>query len=515
MSDSRGDTRQTSTGRAAGSTTVSDTTSGGPVVVLGMHRSGTSLTAHILGDLGWYLGRPEELLGPREDNPDGFFERADVQVLNDRILSQVGASWDGPPGPDELLGLGDEVDEHVAALIASMGKDAGASPFALKDPRLCVLWPLWERQLPPSARLVLTFRHPAEVAASLQRRDGMPLVTGLALWEEYVRRALAAAEDRGAVVVRYGDLLEHPDEVIESLAEALGTTVPPDRPKAVRPELYRNRSTVEVVPLTASQRELWSWIEQVPRSVDRIDPGDVPGNQSESSTELVRGRRHAATLQAEVGLLRRSLAESESELKRHAEQNSALDKALHQSRQATAEALRLEQTLRGSRDANAEALRAATIELAVLRDRVRHHEAVRTRQEAEIERDSARLIALVEERKPLDEHVEALRVRRLEQTRRIEALESETQEAQAHLERSRSELAAALADNDSLAQVSRARERVLRFEREQLLRAVSVLEAQRRAEEAAGRAMRASRTWRWGRKLARPLGRDSTRDEET
>ena len=450
-----------------------------PVVVLGMHRSGTSLTARILGDLGWYLGRPEELLGPREDNPDGFFERADVQVLNDRILSRAGASWDGPPGPDELLDLGDAVDEQLGALIAAMQEGAGAAPFALKDPRLCVLWPLWERHLPSSARLVLTFRHPAEVAASLHKRDGLAPVTGLALWEEYVRRALAAAKDRGAVVVRYEDLVARPEQTIARLAETLGTTEPSNSAQAVHPDLYRNRGNSHEVSLTSSQHELWSWIKQLPPSVDKIDPDDVPGRQSESSIELVRGRRRSSALQAEVERLRRSLEEAGSELQRQAEDRSTS-----------------EQMLRDSRDANAQALRAATVELAVLRDRVRHHQTVRERQESQIERDSARLIRLVEERELLDEHVEALRQRRLEQAQRIEVLYLESQEAQA------------------LAQVARLRERVLVHERQQLLRAVSVVEDQRRAQEAAVSAMRGSRTWRWGRKLAGPLGWRSARREE-
>ncbi|WP_296603994.1 sulfotransferase [Nocardioides sp.] len=480
-----------------------ESTSTRPLIVLGMHRSGTSLMARLLSDLGWYLGRPEELLGPREDNPDGFFERTDVQVLNDRILSQVGASWDGPPDVCELLDLEAEVGEQVAALLATLSKDAAAAPFAVKDPRLCVLWPVWERHLPPDAKLVLIFRHPAEVAASLHKRDSLPLVTGLALWEEYVRRSLVAVGDRGAVVVRYRALIDQPADAIQSLAEALGTTVPRDRLQAIRPELYRNREGACEVPLSASQSALWDWIERLPGSVDRIDLDDVPGGASERSIELVRSRRKSAALQSQVDVLRQALEESASALKQGSEVRSALELALQEARDLNEEILRSEQKLRESRDANAEALRAATIELAVFRDHVRHHESVRARQDAEIVRSSALLTRLAEERRLMDEHVEQLRVRRLEQTRRIEAMAQESHEAQVLLERLRGDLAAA-----------HARELVRRHEREHLVRALSVVEGQRRAEEAAGRAVRASRAWRWGRKLAGPLRGPSTREEE-
>lgn len=468
-----------------------------PVVVLGMHRAGTSLTTRILGDLGWYLGRSEDLLGPREDNPDGFFERADVQVLNDLVLSRVGASWDGPPEPEELHDLGDDVDQQVTSLVASLEQDASGAPFALKDPRLCVLWPLWERHLSPTTRLVLTFRHPAEVAASLQKRDGLPLVTGLALWEDYVRRALAAAEGRNAVLVRYGDLLKRPTEIIERLAAALGVTVPADPARAVRPELYRNRRAGDV-PLTASQRELWSWIEHAPMSLAERQLKDVPGAPSESSVELLRVRRHVIKVEAEAALLHRSLEESASELERQASNHRAA-----------------EQDLRDARDAERRASEAAMIELAVLRDRVRHHQAVRARQEAQIERDSLRLAELAEERRLLDDHVEVLRQKRLEQTQRIDALNREVEDARALLDRSSEELATLREEKDSCAQIAQSRERVLTHERNQLARALSVVEGERRVLETTLQAVQGSRTWRWGRRLASPVTRGSSRGDRS
>lgn len=491
---------------SAGSTAVSGESPRRDVVVLGMHRSGTSLTARLLGDLGWYLGRPDELLGPREDNPEGFFERADVQVLNDRLLSRLGASWDGPPGVEELDDRPDgNVDEQLATLVAALEADAGAAPFALKDPRLCVLWPLWKRHLPTSAMLVLTFRHPAEVAASLQKRDGLPVATGLALWEEYVRRALVAAKDRAAVVVRYGDLVARPEESIESLAEALGATAPSGWVQAVRPELYRNRRDTHEESMTASQRELWSWIEAAPTSFDRIDPEDVPGRTEESSIELIRNRREWVKLQAEADLLRRSFTDVRSELDRRAEHQSTLERTLRETHDENAleTARRDAQAAADQRDELGRALRAATVELAVVRNRLRHEETARAREEAQSARDSARSVQLINERKMLDQLVETIRQRRIEQSQLIE-----------DLRRDRDELTNALAEKDSLMLEGQAREQVLLHERHHLLRAVAVVEAERRFHEAVALTMGGSRTWRWGRRIAKPLRWMSPRGEE-
>lgn len=504
MSSSPSDGVQAPASHSTRSTDVSGATTRRHAVVLGMHRSGTSLTARLLGDLGWYLGRPDELLGPREDNPDGFFERAEVQVLNDRLLSVLGASWDGPPGPDELDALRDDgLDEQVGTLVTELEAEAGAAPFAVKDPRLCVLWPLWERHLPPSATLVLTFRHPAEVAASLRKRDGLPMATGLALWEEYVRRALLAARDRAAVVVRYGDLLAEPEESIAHLAQALGATVPSDWVQAVRPELYRNRRDPHEELLTASQRELWKWIEEAPTSVDRIDPEDVPGGMDESSTELIRSHRTSVQLQAEVDLLRHSLIEASSDLDRSAEHQSTLEGMLRDRDDGLQAAYRDVQAARERCAEVGRELQAATIELAVLRNRLRHQEAARSRLEGQVSRDSARSAQLADERVALDEIVESLRQRRIEQSQQLKTLRRDSEE-----------LTNAVAEKDSLLRQAQSREQVLVHERRHLLRAVTVVEGQRRVHEAAVLTMASSRTWRWGRRIAKPLAWMSPRGEQ-
>ena len=63
------------------------------ILVLGMHRSATSLTTNILTELGLYAGSKDELLEADSDNKKGYFERKDVIGLSDKMLVENGMTW--------------------------------------------------------------------------------------------------------------------------------------------------------------------------------------------------------------------------------------------------------------------------------------------------------------------------------------------------------------------------------------------------------------------------------------
>src|SRR5271166_5535385 len=67
------------------------------VLVVGMHRSGTSAVASALGELGLALPREGDLLGPRFGNEKGHFESLSLMSLGDEALRLLGGSWDDPP----------------------------------------------------------------------------------------------------------------------------------------------------------------------------------------------------------------------------------------------------------------------------------------------------------------------------------------------------------------------------------------------------------------------------------
>ena len=178
------------------------------VCVLGMHRSGTSLAAGILRLLGWYLGPEDRLMGPRRDNPRGFWEYRPFTDLNDEILEAFGGSWDRPPELPRRWERDRRLREvRERARVAAESDFGSAERWAWKDPRASLTLPFWRRLLGPM-RYVVCVRSPVEVAGSLASRDRMPFEDGAELWMTYVGSALRLTAGAPRTVVFYEDLVE-------------------------------------------------------------------------------------------------------------------------------------------------------------------------------------------------------------------------------------------------------------------------------------------------------------------
>lgn len=185
-----------------------------------MHRSGTSAVAGLLGALGCHLGEPAELHPADAWNPRGYWERREVWDLDERALQAAGACWHDV-GAFELDRIPEDqrgaLQEEAAAIVRRL--DA-YRPWAIKDPRLCLLLPLWRPAL-SDAIVVLVTRDPREVAASLRRRDALPIMAGIALWERYLRDALRHSTSLPRIVISYEDLCADPAEGARALLEGL------------------------------------------------------------------------------------------------------------------------------------------------------------------------------------------------------------------------------------------------------------------------------------------------------
>ena len=203
------------------------------ILVLGMHRSGTSALAAALQALGVPLG--EDLLVPGEDNPGGYFEHAAAVTAHEELLASLGRGWDDvralPEGWSETE-AGKRAASAVCALLSL--PFARAPLWAVKDPRLCRVLPLWNRVLraedvQPCHLMVV--RHPDEVAASLARRNGFPLEYGHLLWLLYVLEA--ERDSRGTrCVLTYDALLGDPVGSLRRAGADLGIAWP-NRPEDV------------------------------------------------------------------------------------------------------------------------------------------------------------------------------------------------------------------------------------------------------------------------------------------
>ena len=164
------------------------------VLVLGMHRGGTSALSHAVHLLG--ASAPATPMPPGPDNPRGFWESAAVASLDDEILAAGGSGWADwrrfEPARIPAAARA-RLEDRMAAVLDH--EFAGASLLVLKDPRLSRLLPVWQ---PVLARLavapcaLLALRHPAAVARSLARRNGFPPALSVLLW---LRHMLDAERD--------------------------------------------------------------------------------------------------------------------------------------------------------------------------------------------------------------------------------------------------------------------------------------------------------------------------------
>ena len=116
------------------------------VVVLGMHRSGTSAVTGVLGQMGCDL--PQDLMGPAEINTRGFFESNRITGLNDELLASAGFSWFSFPRFPVGWFASPKADEFLERAAEVIGAEFGRSHlFALKDPRICRQLPIWQPEL--------------------------------------------------------------------------------------------------------------------------------------------------------------------------------------------------------------------------------------------------------------------------------------------------------------------------------------------------------------------------------
>lgn len=203
------------------------------LVVLAMHRSGSSLVARSLKALGAELGQAAEWSGP--DNPTGFWEHQGVLTVNEAVLILCGATWDNPPTTIDLNRQlrRPELVYLLGAAEHMLRRELNQYPiFAIKDPRLCVLMPFWRpvfAGLGCDLSVVQVVRHPNAVAASLQRRNGMDRENALRLWSRYTEDAIFyAATVPKAVTAAYGVMVIQPISEIARIGEKLGLTVDKD-----------------------------------------------------------------------------------------------------------------------------------------------------------------------------------------------------------------------------------------------------------------------------------------------
>lgn len=192
------------------------------IVVLGMHRSGTSVLSGLISIQGFHLGASQMPL--REDNPKGFFENHAIYRFNQDILEACGTSWDNYSFTIDQIN-DDDLKKYRQKAKQIIKKEFGvANKIFIKDPRMCLLFPLWApvlRALNFNIKIVLAFRSPMEVALSLQARNEFITEKSLLIWSHYCFQAEINSRPYERMIVKYADDFKDFPAILEKLSEFL------------------------------------------------------------------------------------------------------------------------------------------------------------------------------------------------------------------------------------------------------------------------------------------------------
>ena len=195
------------------------------IAVVGMHRSGTSATAGLLIGFGLSGPRPDDLVPGDTSNERGHWESHEVQSCNAHLLAARGATAYAPP---QFTSNWDDIPVYESVLSeARQWFDATycGRPLVMKDPRICLTLPFWRSALPSTLGAVFVLRDPMDVARSLEARDGIPVLLGLAMWDRYIRSATAGLAGIPTLVVEYDAMLEDPPKASKAVSAFSSTWV--------------------------------------------------------------------------------------------------------------------------------------------------------------------------------------------------------------------------------------------------------------------------------------------------
>lgn len=185
----------------------------GGILVLGMHRSGTSCLAGSLQRRGLHLGEVQEA---NPHNRLGNRESLRIMRLNESVLGHSGGAWNEPP---ERVAWSSQHARERDLVIETLRRSG--RPWGFKDPRTILILPFWLERL-GDPRFTATFRHPACVAQSLHKRNGMPPGEAFVLWHAYNRLILDQYERHPFPLLSFDQEESDYRAAVDAAARALG-----------------------------------------------------------------------------------------------------------------------------------------------------------------------------------------------------------------------------------------------------------------------------------------------------
>lgn len=297
------------------------------LLIVGMHRSGTSYLGSLFSAAGVHLG--DTLLGRHHGNVKGHFEDEDLLHFHERCLGAHGLGTEGYATTDRIV-VPERLRQEALRLVASR-RERGTL-WGWKEPRTTLFLDFWEGIL-PEAKFVFVFRRPWEVVDSLFRRGDPSFQANpshaIDVWTHYNRLLIDfyRRHPEKTFVCEVTQAIESPTAVFANIRQKLGLALgrPPELFEA---ELFHQDSgsghahllrvvSAEAHSLYLQLRELSGSAAELPATAENA--GDIPGMRQKllqdwvDTIALVQERDNMA---ATVRDLRQHLAEAQLEIGR-------------------------------------------------------------------------------------------------------------------------------------------------------------------------------------------------------
>ena len=398
------------------------------VLVLGMHRSGTSAVTGLVSKLG--VGLPDNLLAPQSDNERGFFESEDIVLAHERLFAAIGTTWSGLDDLDgvENTAAGKVFMQEMRTLLERQFEQSPS--LVLKDPRICRLAPLWLKlieSLDADVICIHVSRHPLAVAASLSQRNEFAPGRSILMWLDHALRAERETRGRPRIFVDFDKVMSDWRPLAGRLADMLGNRRKLSAAAKVDIETFLSRELRhhEFRPSDIlSDDALPGWVQTAYRNFELTLDADGetepdPAQLDKAWDEFDRARslfnatisdhvKEAASLRAELEEARRAV-EARDAMLESARQEAAAAETAHQN--AVAE---LHESYAAIEAEFAEArkhLEAASTELEAVRDELKTSQAELNAKRAQLQSALEELQSVRKEAGALEDQLSEAKVR--------------------------------------------------------------------------------------------------------
>lgn len=267
---------------------------GSPILlVLGMHRSGTSATTALLGKLG--VGMAATQMEFNVGNPKGYWESVRLHDFHEGLLSEAASCWNDW---NELAIAPDAA--RAEAMLEVLGHEFDLDGLcAVKDPRMCRMMPFWRDAAARgglSPRILVPYRNPVEVAASLvERGGGMTGEHGLLLWLRHVLDAEAQTRDLPRVFFRYEHLIDDWRGTVARMERGLGLKWPvPPAQATPAIEAFLDTRLRRQVAADEEARALHPWFAHTLAALDWLAGDDPDPTGAQATLDTIREELNAA-----------------------------------------------------------------------------------------------------------------------------------------------------------------------------------------------------------------------------